>query len=477
MTYFAGFVRFCALVVVLSGYIGSASAQIEISFGPSPKAVDNLKIWSTALGADRNRWLELKNAGVSRIVIHPTFLMRYDIQLPTPGAPPLRPERTYLDANDLRNLHYLHRNIGFIFSYEASAGLASNRCSQIFVDPVVGGTRAAEVEFKHAVLPLLSARPNGVPLHELSVDGPFLRLIHGSQKRFSCFQEGVGGIDARKAALAVDAYLKRLHALVSEHPVQAGLEPEVSLLINLANWNVGGVFPRNSDPAQTDSDLLDVLSAFHDVRAANGAWPPITSIQIDYPYCYVQGISPCSTGGEEIQNRRFVGKLQLLWGATRELNEQPDDLERKEMPPPFLTLISNTYGIANACAAQFAGWPFFLPYRRCSVRPASGTDCPAGAVWLDVPNWCRQNQQETGQDFLFWAASKEFADRLNWPRGDLQKAFLNPSYAGVPPSHDKLLRSLPNTAAIKRIAFRAWGKNPVSNAWYMDRVTDYSRNR
>lgn len=484
MLCFASFPQICALlfrfgILAVWGLVnaGPTYAQAEISFGPSPKAVDNLAIWSTAPGPDRDRWRRLRDAGVSRVVIHPTFLMRYDIQPPTPGAPPLRPERTYLGAKELQDIHHLYQHQGFSFSYEAGVGLASNRCSYIFVDPVAGGKRAAEVEFDHALRPLLSAKPNGVPVHELSVDGPFLRLVHGSQKGFSCFQQGVGGIDERKAAIAVDAYLKELHALISGHPVQAGVELKVSLLINLTNWNVGGVFPRNTNPTKADVDLLDVLSAFRDVRAQSGMSPQISNIQVDYPYCYVQGAPPCSTGGEKIQNPLFIGKLQLLLGATRAINSLPQDPVAKVLPSPGLTVISNTEGIANACAAQYGGWPFFLPYERCSERPASGVDCPAGAVWLNVPKWCQQNQQKTGQDLLFWAASKEFADRLSWPDGDLHKALLYPAYAGGSLPQNSQLRALPESPVIERIGFRAWGMNPVSNAWYMDRVADYANQR
>ncbi|MFV0515698.1 MAG: hypothetical protein ACK5MY_18955 [Jhaorihella sp.] len=437
-----------ACLAITFALVTPARAQVEIGFGPNPRSHDNLEMWNYASGWHRDRWNALRSAGVTRIDLNSTFLLRHFIERETQSAWEVRPTRTYLTAPQFAQMKDMVNIGGFQFSYIGGLGLAANRCHDIAADPVAGGQTAASVEFNNVLLPMLN---NNVKVHELNVDGPFLRLIDGSQKGFSCSKIPVS-LDTNQTVAAVDAYLKKMVALLGAHPIQAGITPDVVLTINLPNWKVGAR-ARVFDPGPGDIDLITVLDAFDAYRDGHGHNPKIHKLKIDYPYCYVQSVSPCTSGGATLQRDIFADKIIGLWDHTREINGAG-------LVAPNLSVAVNTHKAADSCVETDTLYPHFLVYRACTPPPSdpgSGI-CPASSAWIE-PEWSCYSDSIQIVDPDFFQKSADFADELQ-PGGALTGLIdTRSASAGI---------------TIDRLIFHAWGEVPWSNQWYRDRVTQYA---
>lgn len=437
-------------------------AQVEIGFGPNPRSLDNLSVWNYDTRAERARWDRLRAAGVGRISVNAAFLMRHQLQLRKTGTPPAwiqRPVGTYVKRQEFVRMRKLAADAGFQFSYSGGIGLSGDRCSRIAADPISGGKRAATVEYNNILVPMLNA---GIPIHEIAIDGPFLRLIKGSQKQYGCEYFGTGfGID--DTVQAVDAYLKELVDLISAHKAQSGISPDLVLIVNLPNWSLGKE-PRITKPGADSFDLGAVLDAFRKFRELHGHKPTIRRFRIDYPYCIVQGVAPCAAGGANARNDTFVYKMAELWGHVQGMNGQGPGAVRAT-----LSVAVNTHKTPHSCLAKdFATRdvngksyriPRFLVYRRYDPQPtAPGSNVPPrGWTWKEPGPRCQTAQR--GGDRIFMDRSETYARRIG-PGGDLARAMND--------------RSRHGDVIIDKVVFQAWGDVPLKNTWYIDRLADYA---
>lgn len=437
------------LAVLLFAATCSASlAQVKIGFGPNPRSLDNLSVWNYSAGPAQDRWNDLHRAGIDRIVINSSFLMRHQLQLPKTGNPPVwipRPVGTYLTWPGFMQMKDMVNIGGFEFAYSAGIGLSGDRCADLASNPVTGGEIAATIEYNNVLLPMLNA---GVPLHEIEVDGVFLRLISGSEKRYACEDQGAG-FTVGDTVKAVDAYLKKMKSLISLHRTQAGIDLDIVLTINLPNWKVGER-PRNKNPTAADADLLNIINAFAQHRAANGYNPRIVRLNIDYPYCYVQGRAPCVKGGTTAQNGVFIYKMTKLWDHSRDMNGTGTGVEE-----PKLSVIVNTHKKEAACVVTDTLYPYFLTYRGYKPQPPAGSVAPSGGwTWTEPGSRCQTTQQKI--DRAFMAEAVNYANRLK-PSGDLGRAM-----------------SQRGNVVIDKLIFQAWGSVPLLNTWYIEKVEDYA---
>lgn len=440
--------RYFLAILLFVATCTASLAQVAIGFGPNPRSLDNLSVWNYAVGPARNRWNALYRAGVDRIVINPTFLMRHQLQLPRTGTPAVwipRPEGTYLTWPGFMQMKDMVHIGGFEFAYSAGIGLSGDRCAAIASNPTTGGEIAATIEYNNVLIPMLNA---GVPLHEIEVDGAFLRLIAGSEKQYSCAAQGAG-FTVGNTVKAVDAYLKKLTSLISLHSTQTGIDLDVVLTVNLPNWKVEEK-PRNSNATATDVGLLGVLDTFVQHRALNGYKPQILRMNVDYPYCYIQGKAPCAKGGTTVQNEVFVHKMVKLWDHSRHVNGTGFDVEK-----PNLSVIINTHKEKAVCVTTGALYPYVLMYRAYKPQPPAGSITPPSRwKWVEPSSKCQKTQRKIDAEFM--AVSVSYANRLK-ATGDLGRAM-----------------SRNGNVVISKVIFQAWGHVPLSNAWYIEKVRYYA---
>jgi hypothetical protein len=241
------------------------AAGLDLAFGPSIKAIDSRTLFNHA---NFKRWFELRKRFET---IKITWLHLSSLKPFTHAPATSNP----LDDNQLGKLARLQSVLGLKVSVEGGIGLSGDRC---LLAPEELGRAAAEIEHENTVQRLLDA---GVTVHKLKVDGPFLRLIHGSRKNYSCHQDHSRGLGPAQAAIAVDAYLTRLQQLAP------GVE--FQLLINLVNWRYNNYMELawGQQGYNQPQNLQSVLDAFATRYAAQSAYT-ISKVEVDYPYYYVE---------------------------------------------------------------------------------------------------------------------------------------------------------------------------------------------
>lgn len=213
----------------------------------------------------------------------------------------------------------------------------------------------------------------GIIISELSVDGPFLRLIAGSKKELACGARAEG-YSTQQTVLLTMYYIKMLKTRVEQaqrFPVR------INLVVNLPNWQfdaLPAVFPTWW---QTNSvNFREVYKAF--IRASNFApnfRVPINSVIVDYPYNFT-----------ETQEHRshFLTKMSRLAELISETNQVRDInnvVTGQIAPPPHLSIIANTSGEQVApelttCVRQNS-MPFLTPFAalpRCSSSVLPGIE-------------------------------------------------------------------------------------------------------
>ena len=426
------------LCLALSATLASA----DITFGPAPRALDNAAGFDARDPLRRAEWTALKKSGVTVIDLNPTFVMRVELARASEGGTLLpRYPGTYLDDADLANLRARVAE-GFTLNYEAGIALSADRCA--IGDPAKLGVAAARAEYTHVVSLLHRA---DIPVAEISIDGPFLRLVQGSQKGFSCasgtrnragqrLSDGAEGKSRAFAAAAVHAYIEELTAQIA---ARQSRPPAVSLTINLPNWREGRLASANWPDLQTS--ISDMLVSFAAHR--QGAGQLVTWIRIDYPACYLAGTARCGGGTADT----FAAKMAALWRASRGVNGT--------RPPPAFAVIANDTGGRVACMPPQA-IPLFLAYR--NYRDQSITrDSPAPAPdAYTTPDRACQIAQRDGPDRQFINRSFAYAQSLT--KGPLAAR----------------LRQADPSLKISRIAFQSWGISPMSNLWYIGQIRRYA---
>ncbi len=420
---------FAALLSLALG--AGAEAAPEAIYGPGPRALDNREIFAAA---NLPLWQELDRAGAEGIVLNASLLMAYDFRgLTRRGAEIPRPEGSYLTDADLASLAQIVSRTGLDVTYVAGIALSGDRCDPS-LDPAEIGRAAAEFEVDRNVTRLLEA---GIPISAINVDGPMLRLLPDSGKAASC-KASVGiGFDLMTAARAVQAYMVELRDRIEA--AQGGRPVEIRWLVNLPNWQVGRVPRLGNGRGAPTTDLSQAFEAFTRVQAeerSSGRPLEISEIVIDYPYAYVR------------QNPgHFSARLRTLWNVSRDLNPSG------RQPP--LGIIVNSRSYANPCLER-EGRPdaAFLTFRR--GQGAISAACQRAQIGEDTRANAEDGVFDNDTDYL--RDSFAYADELK-PGGELAKQLV--------------LRD--GTRIVDHIAhlyYQSWGVNPLSNAWYMERLIE-----
>lgn len=435
-------IRTCLLALGLAVSLGGAGlAEPAYVFGPGPRALDNRAVF----GAEaRPAWHALRQAGVEGIVLNPTFLMETEFQRgPTPeGRYPRRPEGTYLTDADLEGLARTVARTGLGVTYEAGIGLSGEACDPR-LPPAGIGRRAAQVEFGQTVSRLMQA---GIPVAAINVDGPFLRLIADSRKAWSCAAFGTTpegkamrarGFDPDTAARAAQAYMKEMRDLIA---AAGGGDTRVNLLINLPNWQVQSIPRLGNRKGAATTDLTLMFQAFTRMQKADAdPGPPleIAEIVIDYPYYIVRADS-----------NRFRDRTKHLWNMSRGINPGG--------APPVFGFIVNSGDAAHACLGREAATDVpFLPFRRGAG--AISEKCQRAQTGSDTAQNARDGVSDNDVDFL--RDSLTYAEALR-PGGKLARELVTRDGSRI-------------ADHVGHIYFQAWGVNPLSNRWYMERLAGY----
>ncbi len=413
-----------------------AEAAPEAIYGPGPRALDNREIFAAA---NLPLWQELDRAGVEGIVLNASSLMTTDFRWIGAVGEEHRPADTYLSDDDLAGLAQIVARTGLEVTYEAGVGLSGARCDAS-LSPEALGRAAAAFEFERNVRRLTDA---GIPVSALNVDGPMLRVLSDSDKPEGCREAAGAGFDVRSAGQIVHAYMVELRDRIEA--AQDKRTVQVRWLVNLPLWQVGKV-PRNpvySEPApdaEPTTDLADAVRSLAKAQAEQdlpGRALEIAEVVIGYPYAM----------GQRNPNR-YVIRVRNLWLSSRALNP------RSGHPPP-LGFIVNTHSYLNPCLKR-EGRPdvAFLTFRRGTGSVSKA--CQRAQIGEDTAANARDGVMDNDTDYL--RDSFTYADELS-PGGELARQLVLRDGTRI-------------TDHVAHIYYQSWGVNPLSNAWYMERLIE-----
>lgn len=425
-----GVLTLCLGVLALST---SALRAQDIEFGPGIRSIDFDDIFDRSVPAHAAAWDSLYASGVRTIVLSQGLI--------SPYAPnhKKRPVATYMSAAALANMRQtLNRGPGprddFHVTYIAGYGLGAQAC-KAGSTPQKIALAAADWEFSKIIRRVLDS---GVPIRTLDVDGVFLRVIKSSKKAHSCaLAKTGGGYSADTSAQIGLDYLKRLRDLINAHPTQrkAGLQVDVTLLINLPNWRVGS-FPALKSAGNTGDLVTDMLAAFGKAMQADTDRPlSLSGAVIDYPFPHARN-----------NPKAFRAKTAALLNGLKAL---PRTKAR-------LTFITNTnYTLTPQERSQryrgFKGTVACVWGDNWSISGGSLPYLPyENAQGVQMPATCLA--QQTAADARYWEESARFANRISsgaW-RG-----------RGVRQS---------DVAAYR---FQSWHEMPARSLFSMSRTRDY----
>lgn len=401
-------------------------ADIDIVFGPSPRALDNQTLFHPE---KTSAWKDLRAAGVREILLNPTFLVGSELRFgkDESGSYVERPHGSFLRASDIDALADLQRDLGLKISYEAGIGLTGEICDP-GLSPEERGRQAALQEFDQALRRLKDAK---ISVVALNVDGPFLRLIRGSGKQSSC-EQIKKGFDIDTTVRTVQAYLVALRDLVTAANDEKR-PPELRLVVNLPNWRLRDL-PRRGGGGSVD--LADVLEAFATLQENSQDPVVISEVVIDYPYALVAA-----------NPTLFRDRNRHLWNASRGINGV--------QPGPKFGYITNTLSYANTCLDQEPRSDVaFLPYVRGGKSISEA--CQLAQTGDQTPP---DGQNDSDADYL--RDSLAYAAELR-PGGALASQLVVRDGTRI-------------SSHIEHFYMQSWGMNPMRNLWFADHLQRHLR--
>jgi hypothetical protein len=269
-------------------------------FGPSPQGEDSRLIFNTRANASLVReafWRQVRTQ-FDTVLVHILHL-----DFPGPDGRGFyqynSPEKVAFNDNQILGVKKLQQQLNFKIAVELGSSLGKI-CEQRTL------WRAAQdaVDMEMALLSRLIGA--GIEIDIINVDGPFLRLISGSQKAFSCAttttasQPGGLGFSQSQSVEIVGRFIARLQRAVNS---AQGSMPDMHILLNLPNWQVGTV------PGRETIDLLNLVSEF----AATPFYPQIAEVVLDYPHSYIRA-----------NRSHFASKIDALEIAIRSIRGRPN---------------------------------------------------------------------------------------------------------------------------------------------------------
>ena len=331
-------------------YSNNRQSQINsIAFGPSIRAEDGRTIFNLD---KMSMWSNLRKR-VDKIFLSILYLDNVG-----QFNSPLYATQIALSDEQIGHLQAIAKLQGFSVAVDSGLGLTLD-CDDRRTASVIERAVAAEMRAFNRLI------QNGIRISNVTIDGPFLRLIHSSRKGFSCGVVGKGYSIAQTVQIVsgyIDLLKKSIESAQSA-PVQ------MDIILNFPNWRYGefmeiswGTSSRWMNQAV---DLEEVLSAF--VKQTNP--PAIHEFILDYPYNFVVGHSHRKLVAGAPINEALCGPLThcvsmppeaALKGKIEKLVAQIQYLN----PRPGLSFITNTSGEGlNACIEFGSQPPFLLPFQ------------------------------------------------------------------------------------------------------------------
>lgn len=258
-------------VTASSVSFGSNNQHIhQKAFGSSPQAKDGRSIYNFDVNKNRmlkeDMWDNLRTQ-FNAIYLHSMLLVNNNDRYNGFPADHLA-SQVALNENQLRGLRYLQKNKGLKIIVDTGLGLGvgcNERRAWKFA------ANAVERDYSY----IKRLHDAGVQVDEVSIDGPFLRVVEGSEKSFACESYYSNGFPPAKAAEIVSRYLGKLQRRISEHQDQV---PKMNIVLNYPNLKVGRLHGFH------DVNLEELMAHF----APRLEYPEINRIILDYPFNLVE---------------------------------------------------------------------------------------------------------------------------------------------------------------------------------------------
>lgn len=244
----------------------------NIVYGPSLYAEDIHTIFNYR----KNLWANLSSENVNSIVLLSLLLDNMGV-----FNNPQYAQDVALTANQINHLKVIQQQRNLKVIVEGGVTL-SNFCNIRNNDNYLA-LRAATQE----MLMYRRLTSRGVKIHEINLDGPFLRLLSMSRKEHGCQLEGLG-FPIERATVIVAHYMRHLKRLIeaeqNNHPVK------INLLINLPNWRIDDYMEISWGTHKNQPiDLRTVLNHFNRVLDSSSIYPGVNEVVLDYPYNFANG--------------------------------------------------------------------------------------------------------------------------------------------------------------------------------------------
>ena len=372
--------------IILQSFCVLPSAALDIEFGANTRSLDHANIFKTVVtpptGASTARaakWNSLFNNNIRNIVISEAMTSPFN---PEGVNGTTRDPLTYLSSSDLANLATtMNRGSATDFNVivEAGFGLSVKACSYTN-NPSTAASESAKWEYDKILKPQYLDK--NIPIREIDVDGPFLRLLANSKKEFSCADQNRGVFSSVNAGKVVRDYLKHLRNRIDNHPTHKrtasandDIKVKTSITVNLPNWQVSGV--KRLSSAGNTGDLTSATGVLVDFKSAmdadTGIVLEIERFSVDYPYQFVPNIlagEPLATGLTVFKNKvqhlrtrigtipRTGSNLTFITNYAYNLNPTSTDTLQKSIPGTVTCVWSLTGG-----NREFADEIPYLPYQ------------------------------------------------------------------------------------------------------------------
>ena len=407
------------------------SITSNIAYGPSVYSQDLQKIFNYR----KHMWGKLRQKANSIILL--------SLMLDNTGLynNPEYADDVALGPNQINHLREIQRRRNFKVIVEGGNGLNSFCNMRNNEDYLAQKAAQQEMLLYNRLL------TRGVRIHEVSIDGPFLRLLSMSRKDHGCHLQRKG-FNIQKATRIVAHYTRHLKRFIERS--NGGKSVKINLVINLLNWRVDNQMEIAWGSWKNQPiNLRTVLNQYQSVIQSSNIYPSINEVVLDYPYHFVNGHRHRKIVSRRVDNESLCGRGVNCVTTTHE--------------DAFLSKVSKLMGIINRIKGRpklsfIVNTKVSNPIHKCILDNMTGS-----ALKPFNNNRCLTRNRTIKDRIRAYFASRH--QRLK------DQEYINHSRD----YYDLIINHLPSNIRLGSVYFESWHPNPRSSENYSHRIFDIVR--